>query len=104
MLCDRTGRALYFSRAPIPGIFPGQDPDAHALALRHVGIYAFRRTVLEGFLGLERTPLERAEGLEQLRLLEHGVPILVQRIAAAPVGVDTPADLDEVRRLWRERG
>ncbi len=104
VLCDRTGRALYFSRAPIPGIFPGQAAAAHALALRHVGIYAFRRAVLERFLGLERTPLEQTEGLEQLRLLEHGVPILVQRIAAAPVGVDTPADLDEVRRLWRKRG
>lgn len=104
VLCGRDGRALYFSRAPIPGIFPGRDVDAHALALRHVGIYAFRRIVLERFLGLERTPLEQAEGLEQLRLLEHGVPILVQRIAAAPVGVDTPADLDEVRRLWQERG
>ena len=83
---------------------PGAGRRAHALALRHVGIYAFRRAVLERFLGLARTPLEQAEGLEQLRALEHGVPILVQGIAAAPVGVDTPADLDEVRRLWRTRG
>ncbi len=103
VLCDNAGRALYFSRAPIPGIFPGSDADAHACALRHVGIYAFRRAVLERFLALARTPLEQTEGLEQLRLLEHGVPIRVLPVAAAPVGVDTPADLEEVRRRWRSR-
>ena len=100
VLRDTAGRALYFSRAPLPGIFPGTDPAAHALALRHVGIYAFRRTVLERFLALERTPLEQAEGLEQLRLLENGVPLGVLEIDAAPVGVDTPADLEEVRRRF----
>ncbi len=104
VLCDAAGRALYFSRAPLPGIFPGSDRPAHARALRHVGIYAFRRAVLERFLALARTPLEETEGLEQLRLLENGVPIRVQRIDAAPVGVDTPADLELVRRLWHERG
>jgi len=103
VICGRGGRALYFSREPIPGIFPGTDPAPHTLALRHVGIYAFRRAALEGFLGLARTPLETAEGLEQLRLLENGTPILVRRIDAAPVGVDTPADLELVRRLWRPR-
>jgi len=103
VLRDRQGRALYFSRAPIPGMFPGRDDAAHGLALRHVGIYAFRRATLERFLALERTPLEKTEGLEQLRLLEHGVAIRVRRIAAAPVGVDTPADLEEVRRLWSQQ-
>lgn len=103
VVCAADGRALYFSRAPIPGIFPGTDPEAHARALRHIGIYAFRRAVLERFLALARTPLEEAEGLEQLRLLEHGVPIRVLPVADAPVGVDTPADLDEVRRRWRAR-
>lgn len=97
------GRALYFSRAPIPGIFPGSAAVAHAHALRHIGIYAFRRPALERFLALPRSPLERVEGLEQLRLLEHGVPIRVLVATAAPVGVDTPADLEEVRRRWRER-
>jgi 3-deoxy-D-manno-octulosonate cytidylyltransferase len=103
VLCGADGRALYFSRAAIPGIFPGTEPEAHACALRHVGIYAFRSAVLGRFLTLPRTPLETVEGLEQLRLLENGVAIRVRRIAAAPVGVDTPADLDEVRRLWRAR-
>jgi len=84
-------------------MFPGRAGDAHALALRHVGIYAFRRATLERFLALDRTPLETIEGLEQLRLLENGVVIRVRRIASAPVGVDTPADLEEVRRLWSRR-
>ena len=100
VVCDRSGRALYFSRAPIPGMFPGRGDDAYGLALRHVGIYAFRRATLERFLALDRTPLETTEGLEQLRLLENGVVIRVRRIADAPVGVDTPADLEVVRRLW----
>ena len=101
VICDRQGRALYFSRAPIPGTFPGSVARGPQLALRHVGIYAFRRAALTKFLALERTPLEVAEGLEQLRALENGLTIQVHRIARAPVGVDTPADLDEVRRLWQ---
>lgn len=104
VVCDGAGRALYFSRAPIPGIFPGSAPAAFAHALRHIGIYAFRRAVLERFLALARTPLEQTEGLEQLRLLEHGVAIRVLRVAGAALGVDTPADLEEVRRRWRDRG
>jgi 3-deoxy-manno-octulosonate cytidylyltransferase (CMP-KDO synthetase) len=67
-----------------------------------VGVYAFRRRALERFLALERSPLEVVEGLEQLRALENGMSIKVLDITAAPVGVDTPADLDTVRRLWRE--
>ena len=100
VICDQRGRALYFSRAPIPGSFPGSENRGHEVALRHVGIYAFRRTSLLRFLELERTPLEMAEGLEQLRALENGMNIQVHQIAQAPVGVDTPADLEEVRRLW----
>lgn len=100
VVCDQAGRALYFSRAPIPGTFPGGETAGPAVALRHVGIYAFRRKALEQFLAWERAPLEQAEGLEQLRALEHGLHIHVQEIANAPVGVDTPSDLAEVRRLW----
>jgi len=99
---DVRGQALYFSRAPIPGTFPGGDVQARGRALRHVGIYAFRRRALVRFLALDRTPLETTEGLEQLRALENGMLIKVLEIANAPVGVDTPADLDRVRRLWRQ--
>jgi len=101
VVCDQQGRALYFSRAPIPGTFPGAEVAGPGVALRHVGIYAFRRQALAEFLAWERTPLEQAEGLEQLRALEYGLRIQVQQIQHAPVGVDTPGDLDEVRRLWR---
>lgn len=100
---DREGSALYFSRAAIPGTFPGGDGTAWTVALRHVGIYGFRRSALERFLGLERTPLEVAEGLEQLRALENGLRIRVLITDHAPVGVDTPEDLDAVRALWRDR-
>ena len=101
VICDLTGKALYFSRAAIPGTFPGSKNNGHEVALRHVGIYAFRRQALLRFLALERTPLEMSEGLEQLRALENGLSIQVQRIARAPIGVDTPADLETVRRQWR---
>ena len=103
VLVDRAGRALYFSRAPIPGTFPGRDGRAWELALRHVGIYAFRRRALERFLGQAPTPLEQCEGLEQLRILENGGKIGVVRTRRAPIGVDTPADLDLVREIWAAR-
>lgn len=98
VVVDREGSALYFSRAPIPGRFPGGGAAGHEIAQRHVGIYAFRRPALEKFLTLARTPLEIAEGLEQLRALENGLRIKVVPIAGRPVGVDTPADLETVRR------
>jgi len=105
VLVDRHGRALYFSRAALPGTMPGAASagEAWRRALRHVGIYAFRRAALERFLALESSPLERTEGLEQLRALENGLVVRVVEIATAPVGVDTPEDLEAVRALWRER-
>ncbi len=100
VLLDRRGRALYFSRAPLPGAFPGGEAAGERLAWRHVGIYAYRRTALLRFLELARTPLEVAEGLEQLRALEHGMRIRVALTERRAVGVDTPADLEQARRLW----
>lgn len=103
VVVDRGGSALYFSRAPIPGRFPGGGLPGHEVAQRHVGIYAFRRRALETFLTLERTPLEIAEGLEQLRALENGLRIKVVPIPGRPVGVDTPADLELVRQAMLKR-
>ncbi len=100
VVTGRGGRALYFSRAPIPGMFPGREEAGHTVALRHVGIYAFRREALLRFASLAPTPLECAEGLEQLRALENGMSIGVVTIGAGPVGVDTPADLERVRACW----
>ncbi len=101
VICDRDMKALYFSRAPIPGGFPGHDVVGHEVALRHVGIYVFRRAALQKFLAWPRTPLEISEGLEQLRALENGMTIQVQKIDRAPIGVDTPEDLARVRKLWQ---
>jgi 3-deoxy-manno-octulosonate cytidylyltransferase (CMP-KDO synthetase) len=102
VLVDRQSCALYFSRAVVPGSFPGSEPSGARIALRHVGIYAFRSEALARFIQLPRGPLEKAEGLEQLRALEHGMRVKVVPIANAPIGVDTPADLERVRKLWVE--
>ena len=103
VIVDRAGFALYFSRAAIPGSFPGGPERGAEISRRHVGIYAFRQAALTLFLALERTLLEQAEGLEQLRALEHGLRIKVLNIGQAPVGVDTPEDLEEVRRIFDNR-
>jgi len=100
VVVDGAGFALYFSRAAIPGAFPGSEPQEEKLALRHVGIYAYRTVALQAFLKLARGRLEKAEGLEQLRALENGMRIKVVQIKGAPLGVDTHADLQEVRKLW----
>jgi 3-deoxy-manno-octulosonate cytidylyltransferase (CMP-KDO synthetase) len=94
---DRGGFALYFSRAPIPYI---RDPRGGWPPLyRHIGLYAYRRSALMVLAALEPTPLERAEGLEQLRALEHGIRIKIVETAYESVEVDTPEDLEQVRRL-----
>ena len=63
----------------------------------HIGIYAFRRPALARFVALPESPLERREALEQLRALEAGMRIACARVAFAPFGVDTPADLERAR-------
>ena len=83
--------ALYFSRLPIPW---GDGPRWH-----HIGIYAYRRAALAGFVALPESPLEQREKLEQLRALEAGMRIGCARIAHGPFGVDTPEDLDRARRV-----
>jgi len=87
----RTARALYFSRAAVPGR-PG--PLYH-----HIGLYAFRREALKRFVLLPPGPLEIREGLEQLRALEAGMRIDAALVDAVPLGVDTPADLERARAL-----
>lgn len=88
---DRRGDALYFSRAPIP--WPGTT------GLRHIGLYAYRRTFLLELAGLAPTPLEQSERLEQLRALENGYRIRVEVVPAsdAMIEVDTPEDLERAR-------
>lgn len=89
VVVDQAGYALYFSRAPIPY----RRRPGFAAPLRHIGIYVFQAPFLQRFAALAPTPLERAETLEQLRALEHGVRIRVLVTPHASLGVDTPADL-----------
>lgn len=101
VVVDQWQRALYFSRAPIPWARDawavGKDLLPSTPMLRHLGLYAYRAATLRRFQTLLQTPLERAESLEQLRLLEHRLPIAV-RMAPEPIppGVDTQEDLERV--------
>ncbi|MFC1551128.1 3-deoxy-manno-octulosonate cytidylyltransferase [Candidatus Latescibacterota bacterium] len=95
VVLDSNGRALYFSRAPIPCYREGD----FKRALVHVGIYCFRRDFLEVYSGLAQTPLELSEKLEQLRIIENGYRIGVAVIGQGAIGVDTPEDLEKVREL-----
>ncbi|WUR14793.1 3-deoxy-manno-octulosonate cytidylyltransferase [[Empedobacter] haloabium] len=104
VVLDKAGRALYFSRATIPwardAFAASRDilPAGYA-PLRHIGLYAYRNDFLQAYPGLEQSPLETIEALEQLRVLWHGHPIAVHVTDAAPApGVDTPEDLARVRR------
>ncbi len=106
---DITGRALYFSRSPIPFVRDG-EPDftlRPARFLQHLGVYAYRRRFLASFAALPPEPLEHLEKLEQLRALAHGRQIQVGVIEQAGSGVDTFEDyrrfVAEYRRLQRLR-
>jgi 3-deoxy-manno-octulosonate cytidylyltransferase (CMP-KDO synthetase) len=94
---DLRGRALYFSRSPIP--YPRHREMAWRLWRLHLGIYGFRREALERFVALPPSELEQAEGLEQLRALENGIPILVLDAPHPAFGVDTPEDLQRVEKI-----
>lgn len=107
---DVRGHALYFSRAPVPWARDALARDRTTLpagveVLRHIGIYAYRAGFLRAFATWERTPLERAESLEQLRALEHGHAIAV-RITPEPFppGVDTESDLERAERILAQGG
>ena len=107
---DVKGDALYFSRAPIPhfrdpgsGIRDPKIPSGPGSRIpdpvyKHIGLYGYRRTFLLTFATLPRTPLERAESLEQLRAVEHGYRIRTVETKHDSIGVDTPEDLERVRR------
>ena len=96
---DRDGYALFFSRAAI-GLDRTTEPRSAAPPVyKHIGLYAYRRPFLLTVSRLEPTPLERAERLEQLRVLEHGYRIMTAETDRNPIGVDTQEDLERVRRL-----
>ena len=99
----RDGRALYFSRAPVPwprDSIAAERPASFHGAWRHIGIYAYRVRSLLQFAAWPPTPLEATEKLEQLRALEHGMHIhLVTLSVSPPAGIDTAEDLERVRAL-----
>ncbi len=103
---DTDGYAHYFSRAPIPwsrndwapGVVPASLPEDYR-AWRHIGLYGYRASLLNRFVSWPPAPTEMVESLEQLRALYHGARIHVsEAVIAPPAGVDTPADLERVRR------
>lgn len=90
------GQALYFTRAPIPHVRHGHPAPR---LWKHFGLYVYRRAFLLELATLAQTPLERAEGLEQLRVLEHGYRIGTVETTVDTIEVDTPADLARARQL-----
>jgi 3-deoxy-manno-octulosonate cytidylyltransferase (CMP-KDO synthetase) len=111
VVVDARGRALYFSRSPVP--FPREaarrygslaaalevEPRLLATFRKHTGLYVYRRAFLLEYARWPQTALERAESLEQLRILERGHSIRVVEAAAASIGVDTEDDLRRVREI-----
>ena len=100
VVTNRHGDALYFSRLPIPC---DRDERGGVAYWKHIGMYAYRRSVLEMYHSLPPSALEQAEQLEQLRLLEHGIPIRVLETREATIGVDTEEDFKAVVALVASR-
>jgi len=101
VVLDRNNHCLFFTRSPIPYTrdYPYEAWLSHAPYYRHIGIYVFRRSFLLRYASLEQTPLEQAEQLEQLRILEHGYSLYAAITAEESLAVDTPADLERVRHI-----
>jgi 3-deoxy-manno-octulosonate cytidylyltransferase (CMP-KDO synthetase) len=105
---NQAGEALYFSRRTLPYLRDGPNrPAAEQLRaypfLKHLGIYGYRRETLHRLLRCPVSPLEDAEKLEQLRALDNGIAIAVERVNYESIGVDVPADVHRVERILKER-
>jgi 3-deoxy-manno-octulosonate cytidylyltransferase (CMP-KDO synthetase) len=99
VVADKNGRALFFSRFPIPySRKPAPDPGEPFACRRHVGLYAYDRETLFRFRALPPSALERAESLEQLRALEDGIAIGIAEVDFVSFGVDTSEELENVRK------
>ena len=102
VVCGLDGRALYFSRSPIPFDRDGTG-GSDSTMLRHIGLYVYRRAFLDRYIALAPTPLERAEQLEQLRALQHGFGIAVAVRPAARIGIDTQEQYDQFVARYNAR-
>jgi 3-deoxy-manno-octulosonate cytidylyltransferase (CMP-KDO synthetase) len=103
VVCSRRGRALYFSRSPIPCHRDGLPDPARAtkpVAHLHLGLYAYRREFLLEIGSLPPSPLEAAEKLEQLRVLDAGYPIAIGIVEEPAIGIDTPEDYRQFVARW----
>ncbi|MGB2078360.1 MAG: 3-deoxy-manno-octulosonate cytidylyltransferase [Vibrio sp.] len=107
VVTDKSGYALYFSRASIPwdrDNFAQAPKQVTQALLRHIGIYAYRAGFIQTYINWQPSPLEKIESLEQLRVLWHGEQIHVDVAAQAPAaGVDTQADLELVRQIIADK-
>jgi len=99
VVCAADGRALYFSKYAVPYDREGRG----VVRFKHIGLYAYRRAALDAFHRLPPSPLELTEKLEQLRFLEHGIPIVVVETDEPTIGVDTEADLRAVEARLASR-
>lgn len=100
VVTDEAGFALYFSRSPVPWQENPASSGQQLQAKRHVGIYGYRVSTLNAFVSWSPAPLERFERLEQLRAMYHGVKIIMSEAEEAlPAGIDTPEDLENIRRF-----
>jgi 3-deoxy-manno-octulosonate cytidylyltransferase (CMP-KDO synthetase) len=99
VIISKNGDALYFSRAKIPFHRDNLDADSNVDPLLHLGIYGYRREILKRLVKFAPSPLERCEKLEQLRALEHGIPIRVVKTTHRSIGVDSPDDAERVEKI-----
>jgi 3-deoxy-D-manno-octulosonate cytidylyltransferase len=107
VVADRQGKAIYFSRLPIPhsslqSLKKSEINFCSFVSYRHMGIYAYTRRTLLKMRSLPLSPLEKAEGLEQLRAIDHGISIGIVEVISASQGVDTQEDLEKVRNILGE--
>jgi 3-deoxy-manno-octulosonate cytidylyltransferase (CMP-KDO synthetase) len=97
VVIDKTGKALYFSRAAIPYVRDGEEPLKTHVFYKHIGIYGYFSETLKEIVKLKPSPLETAEKLEQLRWLEHGFSIQTAETQIETHGIDTPEDLERIK-------
>jgi 3-deoxy-manno-octulosonate cytidylyltransferase (CMP-KDO synthetase) len=103
VVCDKQGRALYFSRSPIPFVRDGEPDFLTGRFLQHLGLYSYRRDFLLRLATLPPEPIELTEKLEQLRVLALGYAIQIGIVQHAHRGVDTPADYQRFVEMYRKR-